>query len=256
MDLRERGAVDEVTVVDGGSADGTADVAARLGAEVVQEDELLPDFGPALGKGDAMWRALSVLRGDVVCYVDADSADFGPHFPCGLIGPLVCERGVSFVKGAYRRPFKLGEDVAAEGGGRVTELTAKPLLNLFYPELAAFRQPLAGEIAARRELLDRLPFFTGYAAEIAMLIDAHEAVGLDAMAQVDLDVRQNRHQPLGQLGPMAYDVLRAIAERLMREGRLEAVKAGEFLMPSGDGFEPRAVPLVERPPMASVRAAA
>jgi glucosyl-3-phosphoglycerate synthase len=254
--LRERGAIDDVTVVDAGSTDGTGDIAASLGAPVIQQDSLLPDMGPVLGKGDAMWRALSVLRGDVVCYVDGDSEDFGPHFACGLIGPIVCERGIDFVKGAYRRPFKLGEASTAEGGGRVTELTARPLLNLFYPELAGFRQPLAGELAARRSLLERLPFSTGYAVEIALLIDAHEAAGLDALAQVDLDVRQNRHQPLGSLGPMAYAVLRAVAERLARDGRLESMQAGEFLVPAGDGFEPRAVPLVERPPMAAVRAAA
>ena len=254
--LREAGAVDDVTVVDARSTDGTAALAAGLGAEVLQQDAMLPGFGPVLGKGDAMWRALSVLRGDVVCYVDADSEDFGPHFACGLIGPLVCERGISFVKGAYRRPFKMGETAAAEGGGRVTELTARPLLNLFYPELAAFRQPLAGEIAARRDLLERLPFSTGYAVEIAMLIDAYEAAGLDALAQVDLDVRQNRHQPLGQLGPMAYAVLRAVAERLARDGRLEPAGAGPFLIPAGGGFEEDAVQLVERPPMASVKAPA
>ena len=256
MGLKEHGAVDDVTVVDGDSRDGTAGIAASLGAEVVQQASLLPQVGPVLGKGDAMWRSLSALRGDVVCFVDGDSEDFGPHFACGLIGPIVCEQGIDFVKGAYRRPFKLGEESSAEGGGRVTELTARPLLNLFYPELAGFRQPLAGELAARRALLERLPFSTGYAVEIALLIDAHDAAGLDALAQVDLDVRQNRHQSLGSLGPMAYAVLRAVAERLARDGRLESVDAGEFLVPEGHGFEPQTVPLVERPPMAAVRAAA
>jgi len=123
---------------------------------VIQQASLLPQMGPVLGKGDAMWRALAAIESDVVCYLDADSEDFGPHFACGMIGPLVCERGISFVKGAYRRPFKLGDASAAEGGGRVTELTARPLLNLFYRELAGFRQPLAGELAATRDLLARL----------------------------------------------------------------------------------------------------
>jgi glucosyl-3-phosphoglycerate synthase len=255
-DLRERGAIDQVLVVDSASADGTGDIAARAGAQVVQQGDLLPHLGPVQGKGDAMWRAMSIIDTDVVCYLDADSEDFGAHFACGMIGPLVCERGISFVKGAYRRPFKLGDTAAAEGGGRVTELTARPLLNLFHPELAALRQPLAGEIAARRDLLERLPFCTGYAVEIALLIDAHAEAGLDALAQVDLDVRQNRHQSLSDLGPMAYAVLRAVAERLERDGRLEHVVAGDFLAPEGGGFEPREVTLVERPPMASVRAAA
>src|SRR5204863_5653007 len=132
---KEKGVIDRMLVVDADSTDGTAEIAAARGAEVIQQGSLLPHMGPVLGKGDAMWRALSVLDGDVVCYLDADSEDFGPHFACGLIGPIVCERGIDFVKGAYRRPFKLGEASTAEGGGRVTELTARPLLNLFYPEL-------------------------------------------------------------------------------------------------------------------------
>jgi len=229
---------DQVLVVDAASGDGTAEVAARAGAEVRQESDLMPAFGPVLGKGDAMWRALSAVRGDVVLYLDADTLGFGEHFVRGMLGPLRADPGVQFVKGFYRRPFKLGGAVDPEGGGRVTELTARPLLKAFYPELATVRQPLAGEVAARRELLERLPFSTGYAVEIAMLIDAWHAVGIDAMAQVDLDVRQNRHQPLSRLGPMADAVLGAVRERLVRDGRLR----------DGDGF----AGVVERPPMASL----
>jgi glucosyl-3-phosphoglycerate synthase len=243
MRLREQGVVDQVVVVDA-TADGTGEIAGRLGAEVHPQSRLMPEFGPVLGKGDAMWRALSVLHGDVVCFVDADSEHFGPHFACGLLGPLVLDPEVRFVKGFYRRPFRLGGESSPEGGGRVTELTARPLLQLFYPELARIRQPLAGEVAARRELLERLPFATGYAVEIAMLIDAWSLAGTGAIAQVDLDVRQNRHQPLSALGPMASAVLRAVAERLEREGRLS------------DGLGSRSEPIVERPPMASLRAAA
>jgi glucosyl-3-phosphoglycerate synthase len=237
--MRELGALDQVVVVDA-SRDGTGEIAARLGAEVHAQSGLMPGFGEVLGKGDAMWRALSVLSGDVVCFVDADTEGFGPHFACGLVGPLVADADVSFVKGFYRRPFRLGDEVAEDGGGRVTELTARPLLQLFYPQLAHIRQPLAGEIAARRELLERLPFATGYAVEIAMLIDAAALAGADSIAQVDLDVRQNRHQPLRELGPMASEVLAAVAERLEREGRLDSAPHE----------------IVERPPMASLRAAA
>jgi glucosyl-3-phosphoglycerate synthase len=233
VQLRELGAVDEVVVVDA-SSDGTGDIAARLGADVYSQAGLMPAYGSVLGKGDAMWRALSVLRGDVVCFVDADTERFGPHFAAGLAGPLVTDPSVQFVKGFYRRPFRLGDRVAPEGGGRVTELTARPALQLFYPPLAEIRQPLAGEIAARRELLERLPFATGYAVEIAMLIDAYELAGIDAIAQVDLDERQNRHQPLSELGPMALEVMRAV---LTRAGAAESA-------------------IVERPPMASLRAAA
>jgi glucosyl-3-phosphoglycerate synthase len=218
--LREQGVLDQVVVVDADSADGTADRAAAAGAEVHQQAELLPDQGPVLGKGDAMWRALTVLHGDVVCYLDGDSERFGPHFACGLAGAVTCEPGVHFAKAFYRRPFRVDGIVLPEGGGRVTELAARPLLRRFYPELGGMRQPLAGEIAAPRALFERLPFATGYAVEIAMLIDAYGEVGLDGLAQVDLDVRQNRHQPLRDLGPMADAVLGGVAVRLAREGRL------------------------------------
>jgi glucosyl-3-phosphoglycerate synthase len=254
VELREAGAIDEVLVVDAGSTDRTAAIASEAGATVRQEAELLPEFGPVLGKGDAMWRALSVLDSDVIVYLDSDSEGFGPHFASGLIGPLVCgDPAIEFVKAFYRRPFKLGEVSLPEGGGRVTELTARPLLNLFYPELAGFRQPLAGEFAATRSLLERLPFSTGYAVEIALLIDAWREVGLDGLAQVDIEMRQNRHQPLGELAPMAYAVLRAVSARLEREGRLSGVEtAEELLLPVVEALETRQVELVERPPLGSL----
>lgn len=211
--LREAGAIDEVLVVDAASADGTAQVAERAGAKVVQEAQLLPSSGPVLGKGDAMWRALSVLEGELVAYIDADTEGFSEHFATGLLGPLVCERGVSFVKAFYRRPFRHGGVSVAEGGGRVNRLMARPALRLFFPELAEVRQPLAGEVAARRELLRSVPFVTGYGVEIAMLIDVWGRVGLDAMAQVDLDEHRNRHQPLPDLERMAETVLATIAAR-------------------------------------------
>ena len=258
VELRDRGVIDQVVVIDAASADGTAAIAAEHGAEVFDENTLLPGIGRVLGKGDAMWRALTVLHGDVVCYLDADSEDFGPHFASGVLGPILGEPGVEYVKGFYRRPFKSGGVAAPSGGGRVTELTARPLLNLFYPELAQFRQPLAGEIAARRTLLEELPFASGYGVEIAQLIDAYRAVGVHALAQVDLDVRQNRHQSLAALGPMAYAVLRAVVERLVREGRFDpsALSGNErFLVPVGGGVEERIVEAVERPPLQSLRAA-
>src|SRR3954470_622774 len=142
---------EQVLVVDASSADGTGEIAAAAGAEVVQEGSLMPAFGEVLGKGDAMWRALSAARGEVVVYLDADTRDFGAHFVRGMTGPLLAEPGLQFVKGFYRRPFTVGDESLPEGGGRVTELTARPLLRAFYPELAAVHQPLAGEMAARRE---------------------------------------------------------------------------------------------------------
>jgi glucosyl-3-phosphoglycerate synthase len=236
--LREVGAIDELLVVDAASADGTAGVAERAGASVVQERELMPELGAVLGKGDAMWRALSVLTGELVVFLDADSEGFSEHFATGLLGPLVCEPGVRFVKAFYRRPFEHEGISLPEGGGRVNHLMARPALSAFYPELSAVRQPLAGEVAARRELLERVPFATGYGVEIAMLIDVWRAVGLDAIAQVDLEVHRNRHQPLSALTEMSETVLATIVRRLLHEGRLHAKDACRAP--------------VERPPLASV----
>jgi glucosyl-3-phosphoglycerate synthase len=253
--LKERGIVDEIVVVNH-SSDGTDEIARRFGVDVRDQDDLLPEFGPVLGKGDAMWRALPILRGDVVCFLDADSEQFGSHFACGLLGPLLCEPSISFVKGFYRRPFRLGETTIPHGGGRVTELTARPLLNLFYPELSAVEQPLAGEIAARRELLERLPFVTGYGVDVGLLLDAHRAVGLERLAQVDLDVRQNAHQPLRELGPMAHAVLMAVAARLQREGRLNGALPSAFTSLGPGGPRTQLTDPVERPPVSTLRVAA
>lgn len=236
--LRER-LIDEVVVVDA-SADRTAAIARSFGVLVYRQESLAPELGPALGKGDAMWRALQVLRGDYVCFLDADSERFGPHFVTGLLGPILSRPEIAFVKGFYRRPFRIGDVTLPDEGGRVTELMARPLLRAFYPELAAVEQPLAGEIAARRDLLIRLPFVTGYGVDIALLLDAYRADGLDALAQVDLDERQNDHQPLRELGSMASAVLDAVTSRLIREDRLRAP------MPA----------VVERPPLTTLRAAA
>jgi glucosyl-3-phosphoglycerate synthase len=250
--LREQGVVEQVVVVDD-STDGTADIARRRGAEVYAQSALMAEFGPVRGKGDAMWRALSVLTGDVVCYLDADSEEFGEHFALGLVGPLLRDPRIQFVKGFYRRPLRTAGSTQPSGGGRVTELLARPLLNRFYPDLAGVLQPLAGEIAARRDLLERLPFACGYSVDVALLLDAWRVAGLDALAQVDLDVRQNQHQPLAELGPMAAAVLAGVVSRLERDGRLEPSVDPGFLAPAPDGtFTERGTPLLERPPMAEL----
>jgi glucosyl-3-phosphoglycerate synthase len=226
MPLVEQGVVDQVVVVDD-STDGTGDIARAAGAEVHDQSSLCGHLGPVQGKGDAMWRALTVLHGDVVCYLDADSERFGAHFAAALAGVVAIPGPVAFAKAFYRRPFRL--DDASElptGGGRVTELTARPLLKAFFPELAEIRQPLAGEVAARRDLLEQLPFPCGYAVDIGLLIDAWRLVGLEGLAQVDLDVRQNRHRPLEELGPMAEAVLCGVTDRLERDGRLAPHGAG------------------------------
>ena len=185
------------------------------------------------------------MRGELVVYLDSDTREFSAHFATGLLGPLVCDPALQFVKASFRRPFTTPDGIEhPEGGGRVTALTARPLLRAFYPELSGFAQPLAGEVAARRELLERLPFATGYAVETAMLLNVLDALGgTRGMAQVDLDVRRNRHQPLAALGPMAYTILGVVHERLRRDGRLA----------DGDLAD---LDLVERPPFATMRARA
>jgi glucosyl-3-phosphoglycerate synthase len=216
------GLVDQVLVVDADSADGSAAVARAAGAEVIGQGELLSDYGPVRGKGDAMWRALAAARGDLVAYVDSDTRDFAPHFVTGLFGPLIREPDdVQFVKGSYRRPFTVDGIEMPDGGGRVSQLTARPLLDAFYPDLAGLAQPLAGEIAASRALLERIPFATGYAVETAMLIDVHDLAGAAAIVQCDLGERRNFHQPLPALRPMAEEVLAVVCERLRVEGRLQ-----------------------------------
>jgi glucosyl-3-phosphoglycerate synthase len=258
--------VDQIVVVDADSADGTASVAASRGAEVYSENELLSRYGGAHGKGDAMWRSLSVARGDLVMYVDADTRDFKPQLIYGVLGPILDVPEVRFVKAAYRRPFKGYETVEVDGGGRVTELTAKPLFNLFYPELSGFVQPLAGEFVADKELFCSIPFLTGYAVETGIMIDVFKRIGLGAMAQVDLGTRQNRHQPLRDLSRMSYAVLRAVARRMRQEGRLNQARdpnlPDQFFQfsdylhavatPEGLKLQEYVEELVERPPIAEV----
>jgi len=265
--LRARtGLPDQVIVVDADSPDGTADVARAHGAEVYSENELMRDHGPAQGKGDAMWRALSVARGDIVMFADSDTDDFEEHFVYGTLGPLLADPQLQFVKAAFRRPFKQGEEKILDGGGRVTELMAKPLLNLFYPELAGFVQPLAGEFAARRDVLSAVPFFTGYGVEIGMLIDVFQQVGLAGMAQVDLGTRQNRHQSLASLSRMSSVVLRTLAAReglgQRLDGALDESVAGLWEQPDtylhavatqeGLRLDEHLNELVERPPLTSL----
>jgi glucosyl-3-phosphoglycerate synthase len=244
----DAGLIDQLVVIDAASIDGTADHAARAGASVMQQDELEPGLGPALGKGDAMWRALAATDGEIVCFLDADTEDPDPGHLLGLLGPLLTDSEIAMVRGAFARPFNAGGRTFADEGGRVTELMARPLLNLHFPLLAGFAQPLAGEFAGRRQLLERLPFPVGYGIEIATLIDALDELGLDALAECRLGTRQNRHQSLRALGEMAFAVLAAVERRI--EGPRSAT-GGAFLRPWEDGRVVR-VPVAERPPIRSL----
>lgn len=243
--LRDSGLLDEAIVVDAASSDRTGAIARDHGATVFQESEILPEHGPALGKGDAMWRGTHVSSGDVVVFVDGDTENFSERFILGLVGPLLVDPSIHLVKGAFRRPLRVGSEVLTDGGGRVTELVARPLINLYFPQLAGFVQPLAGEIAVRREVLERLSFPVGYGAEIAMLVDALSAVGLDGLAQVDVGERRDPHQHLHSLTSMAYGVMVAALSRVPGSRPVDA--SGLVARPSGTGIDLRRVPIEERP---------
>ena len=209
--------VDEVLVIDSGSVDRTAEVARAAGAAVHHRDDILPAVGSRPGKGEVLWKALAVAKGDILVYIDADLTDFRPHFVTGLLGPLFADPATLMVKAFYDRPLL---DVSAAGGGRVTELAARPLLNAHYPELAGVVQPLAGEYAARRELLEALPFAAGYGVETGLLIDTFRRSGLDAVAQVDLGQRTHGHQDTAALGRMAATIVHTINARVSPRGAL------------------------------------
>jgi glucosyl-3-phosphoglycerate synthase len=208
--------VDELVVMDSGSTDGTLAVARDAGATVYRREDVLPGLPPRPGKGEVLWRSLAATSGQVIVFIDSDLRDFSTRFVTGLLGPLLTDPGVDFVKATYDRPLQGPDSAAPTGGGRVTELVARPLLALHWPPLAAFVQPLGGEYAARRSLLEQLPFAGGYGVEIGLLIDIYRRVGLDRMAQVDLTKRKHRNDDLHKLGRMAMEILQVVESRLGR----------------------------------------
>ncbi|MGD9695627.1 MAG: glucosyl-3-phosphoglycerate synthase [Thermoleophilia bacterium] len=244
--------VDEVVVVDSGSADDSAAVAARAGARVVAARDVLAHLGPARGKGEAMWKGLAVAEGDIVAFVDADIVGFDPAFVTGLVGPLLLVPDIAYVKGFYRRNLHGRRD----DGGRVTEICARPLVNLLYPELAGFVQPLAGEAAGRRDLLRALAFPTGYAVELDLLVEIWRRAGLAALAQVDLGERRHRHQPTAVLGRMAHEITATLLDRLAGEGRGVARADDLYARPVRAGADlvlaRRRADLGRRPPLNAV----
>jgi glucosyl-3-phosphoglycerate synthase len=258
--IERHGLVDELVVMDSGSTDRTCAVAAEAGARVVRREEVLDGFAPLPGKGEVLWRSLAATSGDVLVFVDSDLRDFTPNFVSGLLGPLLTDPSVQLVKATYDRPLAHGGEVVPAGGGRVTELVARPLLNLHWPQLAGFIQPLSGEYAARRALLEQLPFPTGYGVEVGILVDALRLVGLDSLAQVDLYRRKHRNQEIGKLGRMASEIIQVALLRLEREGRLKLDAPPSTALTqyerSEDGYLAHTVDVAptERPPLRTVRA--
>jgi glucosyl-3-phosphoglycerate synthase len=234
--------VDEVIVMDDSSTDATARIAEDAGAIVVDASSTLSEHGGGPGKGMALWKTLYASTGDIVVWCDADVTNFAPHFITGLVGPLLTNDDVAYVKGFYRRPLSSGGD----GGGRVTELVARPLLSMFFPQLTSFIQPLSGEYAGRRWLLQGLPFVVGYGVEVGLLIDIATGWGTDVMAQVDLGTRLHRNRTLTELGPQAMTIMQVILRRAM-PGLIE--QAAELVRP---GLPPAPVHADELPPMINI----
>jgi glucosyl-3-phosphoglycerate synthase len=208
--------LDEIVLIDSNSTDRTRDIAHELGLPVFIHQQLLPEYGARRGKGEALWKSLLVTRGDIILWIDTDIVNIQPHFVYGLIGPLLLRPEIQLVKGFYQRPLRVGNKLQASGGGRVTELTARPLLNLLYPELSGLIQPLAGEYGGRRTALERLHFSSGYGVEIGLLIDTLELFGLGAIAQVDLQERIHHNQPLEALSKMSFTIIQTVFRKLER----------------------------------------
>ena len=228
--------VDELVVIDSGSTDRTASVAAAAGARVVHVDDILPGHGRIPGKGEALWKSLFVTDGDLLVFLDSDVQGFDPCFVVGLLGPLLTDPSVGYVKGLYDRPLATVDGLVASGGGRVTELTARPLLGALWPHLSGFVQPLSGEYAGQRQLLERVPFVSHYGVELGLLIDLAELAGVDALAQVDLGTRRHGHQSDAALGRMAGQILQTALARCSSlqvpgDALIQFVRSGEAVEP-------------------------
>ncbi len=256
--VREYPLLDEIVVIDSDSTDRTIEIAEGLGVPVVKHPEVLTQYGTWAGKGEALWNSLYVLRGDLIAWIDTDIVNIHPRFVYGILGPLIREPRLMYVKGFYQRPLRVGRKFQARGGGRVTELTARPLLNLFYPELSGFVQPLAGEYAGRRAALEQVPFFVGYGVETGLLIDLLTRFGLQAMGQVDLEERVHRNQSLHALSKMAFEIVQVVMQRVGEARGLELVeqinRSMKLIRYENDDFDLDVadIQIHERPPMVTI----
>ncbi|HEY6074771.1 MAG TPA: glucosyl-3-phosphoglycerate synthase, partial [Anaerolineales bacterium] len=250
--------LDEIVLMDSNSTDGTREIAAGFGLPVYIHQHVLANYGARRGKGEALWKSLYVTSGDILLWLDTDIVNISPGFIYGLLGPLLANPGVQFIKGYYHRPLRVDGKMQASGGGRVTELTARPLLNLFYPELSGIIQPLSGEYGGRRAALETMPFASGYGVEIGLLIDIFEKYGLSALAQVDLSERIHHNQPLESLSKMSFAIIQTVVRRLERRygnNILDDVNKTMKLIRYEQGslfLEVNEIAEVERPPMTAL----
>jgi glucosyl-3-phosphoglycerate synthase len=250
--------LDEIAVIDSSSRDNTRKVAERFGARVFTSKTILPGYGSYQGKGENLWKSLYALEGDIIVWVDADISNIAPKFVYGLLGPLLEDDKIGYVKAFYERPIRSPGGIVPSGGGRVTEILVRPIFSLFYPELARLVQPLSGEYAGRRDLLERLSFSVGYGVELGHLIDLLHVAGIDALAQVDLDLRIHRNQTTASLGKMAYGILTTFLTRAKKYGDAEILRElGEYhIALETEDLEhmvkKTGIPTVERPPMIEI----
>src|SRR6056297_3519269 len=250
--------LDEIAVIDSGSTDDTVSVARSFGADVYLADNILPDLDTKKGKGENLWKAIYQLKGDIIVYIDADIKNIHPRFAYGLIAPLVYRKEIQYVKAFYDRPLAFSQEVRPSGGGRVTEILIRPLFSLFFPELTAIIQPLSGEYAVRREVLERIPFPIGYGVETSHLIDVYSLYDLNAFGQTDLDQRVHRNQDTRSLGKMAFGILQTFFSRLQAldiiHDKLELSHILRQFQAHDEEFETLEIEIMEeeRPPMITV----
>jgi glucosyl-3-phosphoglycerate synthase len=251
--------LDEIAVIDSGSTDNTVEIAKSFGASVFIASDYLQNIGDKKGKGENLWKALYLLKGDIIVYVDADITNIHPKFVYGLLGPMLYNEEIKFVKAFYDRPLTLSEGVRTSGGGRVTEILIRPLFSQFFPELTGVIQPLSGEYAGYRTLFDKLPFPIGYGVETAMLIDTYAKWGLNVIAQTDLDQRIHRNQATKSLGKMSFGILQTFYNRLKQYKNTTGLDIESLNMlqvaidEKGSAFmDPHHIEEFERPPMVGI----
>ena len=258
--MEQYGLIDELAVIDSGSTDDTRQVAESFGADVFLASDILPEYGERKGKGENLWKAIYKLNGDIIIYLDADIKNIHPKFAYGLLGPLIHRPTVKYVKAFYERPLVSSGGYRSAGGGRVTEVLVRPAMSLFFPELTAFLQPLSGEYAVRREVLEKIPFPIGFGVETAHLIDVYQRWGMEAFAQTDLDQRIHQNRPLQELGQMAFGIMQTFLSRMRSHGLMTDIPEMKTILrqfqTKGEKFEQveHKMEIEERPPMCEVEA--